>query len=279
MPDFIFRVQALGGKFLADDIGGAQVAIYDAETGVLLDSGVTRGNSGTLVGPPPSPPPAAPSASQIVRASKTLITLADGSAAWWLVADPYSSAFKSSIEVGAGRRVKVKVRGPVGGLASAGEAEQTLWLLPEGVPELPGCVVELPGLLVQPISPLLHSQVVPGEAVNFAAKVTMMCGCQISSGTSYWPDGDFVVQAAVQQVVGGKLVTQPGSPFAMAPLTAQGQPASSFSTAVANPPKPFVVPASGTGTVYYQATISAWQKGTGNAGSAIVNFYCTYPSS
>src|SRR6476620_132988 len=40
------RVIAKGGKFLGDDIGGAQVTIRDAQTGELLASGTTQGGSG-----------------------------------------------------------------------------------------------------------------------------------------------------------------------------------------------------------------------------------------
>lgn len=42
-------VQAKGGKFLADDIGGAEVVIRDAQTGRWLGGGLANGtDSGTL---------------------------------------------------------------------------------------------------------------------------------------------------------------------------------------------------------------------------------------
>ncbi len=37
-----FRVQAIGGKFLADDIGGARIIVRDAESGELLADRVTQ---------------------------------------------------------------------------------------------------------------------------------------------------------------------------------------------------------------------------------------------
>ena len=42
------RVQARGGKFLGDDIGGAVVTIRDAMTGELFATGTTAGDSGAL---------------------------------------------------------------------------------------------------------------------------------------------------------------------------------------------------------------------------------------
>ena len=45
----MIRVQANGGKFLADDIGGAEVTVRDARTGRWLDGGRVQGpDSGTL---------------------------------------------------------------------------------------------------------------------------------------------------------------------------------------------------------------------------------------
>src|SRR5262245_152422 len=42
------RVQARGGKFLGDDIGGAEITIRNSRTGEILASGFTRGDSGNL---------------------------------------------------------------------------------------------------------------------------------------------------------------------------------------------------------------------------------------
>lgn len=272
MADFTFRVQALGGKFLADDIGGARVTVYDAETGVFLAGGVTRGNSGTLVGPAPSEPPDPPTPDQIVAASKSVLTQAEGKAVWWLVADPKSSAFVAPLEVDGPRRVRVKVAGPVGGLQSAAEVETLLTLVPDGnAPPLPGYVIQLPGLLVQPTMPAIHTQVAPGARVDFAAKVTMMCGCQVAPG-GYWPAGDFEVRAEVREItaqgLGAVTLCQMGL------LVTPGAPPSTFGSEakVAF----FNVPPTGSGTVFYQASICAWQKSTGNSGSATFNFFCTY---
>jgi hypothetical protein len=47
----LIRVQARGGKFLADDIGGAEVTVRDAQTGEWLGGGLAQGtDSGNLSG-------------------------------------------------------------------------------------------------------------------------------------------------------------------------------------------------------------------------------------
>lgn len=263
---FTFRVQALGGKFLADDIGGARVVVRDPATGEKLADGVTRGNSGTLVGPPPSPAPAAPTKDQIATSSKNMIALRDGSAAWWLVADAKSSAYAPFISIDQPRLVEVTVSGPLGGLQSASTVRELLWLTPgQAAPFLPGYVIELPGLLVQPLVPGIHTQVQPKDRLKFAAKVTMMCGCQVSAGVSYWPDEDFEVKTSVLEINTGNTYHRSMS---------LSQETSQPSVFVAD--DEFVIGPSGTGTVFWQATISAFQRSTGNAGTATVNFYCTY---
>jgi len=164
----------------------------------------------------------------------------------------------------------------VGGLQSAGEVRTRMWLSPSerlSVENSPGHVILLPGLLVQALEPAIHTEVQPGARLNFAAKVTMMCGCQIASG-GYWPAGDFEVAAIVQEVVKEGLGRPVGARMGL--LTGATDSPSTFSTVPTY--QHFNVPASGQGTVYYQATISAWQKSTGNSGSATVNFYCTYPA-
>lgn len=265
--DFTFRVQALGGKFLADDIGGARIVIHDADSGEVLAQGITRGDSGSLVGPPPSPAPYAPTRPQTIAASKNLVVLGDGAAAWWLVPDAGSSKFVASLDLDGPTRVRVVVRGPLGGLQSANEVETFLWLTPgQPAPPEPGYVIQLPGLLVQPLSPQIHSQVQPGAQIGFMAKVAMMCGCPITQVTAdnpaYWPSSDFVVQARVQQSGSDGVTTFPMT------ITAA---ASVFSSA-----SQFDVPKTGKGTSFYEVTFTAFQISTGNAGSGTVNFFCVY---
>jgi len=75
------RVQAKGGKFLADDVGGAEVTIRDAQTGVFLGGGVAQGtDSGTL--------------STLYEAGaslSTIVTPGDPPTVYWLVPDADTS--------------------------------------------------------------------------------------------------------------------------------------------------------------------------------------------
>lgn len=262
--DYTFRVQALGGKFLADDIGGARIVLRDAATGQLLADGVTQGDSGDLIGPAPTSPPSTATPAQIAAASKSLLTLADGSASWWLLPGNGTSKFVATLDLAGPTQVEAIAKGPLGGLQSAAEVRNTFWLTPgQAANPLPGYVIQLPGLLVQPLTPQIHTQVAPGASLTFSAKVAMMCGCPITEDSpAYWPAADFKVQAHIQATGVDGVTTVPLD------ITAD---ASVFKAI-----GPYQVLEKGQGTRFFQVTFTAFQASTGNSGSATVNFYCVY---
>ncbi len=254
---YTFRVQADGGKFLGDDIGGARIVIRDVATGALLASGVTRGDSGNLVA---QKAPITPK--QIVTASKNLVVANKGQDVWWLVPDSGSSAFVASLELEGPTEVELTAFGPLGGLQSAAAVKLRQWLIPgEAPPALPGTVILLPGLLVQPLSPAIHTEVSQLGPVNLAAKVTMMCGCQISNAsTSSWFPDDFEVRAFIRQINGDT------KKIVKLDFNQQGDP--SLFCGV------FEMKKAG----YYEATITAVQRSKGNSGAGTVTFFLPPPS-
>lgn len=105
---------------------------------------------------------------------------------------------------------------------------------------LPGFVIEIPGLWVQP------ELVVSGNLVNLKTKVTMMCGCVINLG-SPWIPSDFEVAAAI-------------SPGPQSAVSLKFDFNSQF------------VGQTQLGAGNYTAEITARQISTGNAGKATVQF-------
>lgn len=266
MAIYTFRVQAVGGKFLADDIGGARIVIHDADTGNVLGSGATQGDSGTLYGPAPS---TVPTTAQIAQASKNVVMA--GNSVWWLVPDSGSSKLEVDLNLTQPKLVRLQVTGPLGGLQSAVTVRVPMWLSPnQAAPALPGYVIPLPGLLVYPIVPQIHQPVKAPNKIVLEAKVTMMCGCPVE-GTApwYWPPGDFVVKARVKRTSGGLPVYQESVDLPHLSTDPNQQ-----STFIAD--RPIDVPPGLTGTVFWEVVFDAFQKSTGNAGSATANFYCQY---
>ena len=251
------RVQARGGKFLADDIGGAAVTVREVRTGELLASGVTRGDSGTLVDQAEVTP------DQIRSASKHLVVTPGTSPTvnWLVPTAGQTSAFVAELDLEESTEIEVSAFGALGGLQSAHRVTTSTWVAPgDAGPSEPGFVVEIPGLLVQVLEPTIHTELgkVPAK-VPLRAVVAMMCGCPIADGEAWLP-GDFEVVARIRNLGTGVLEVVPLTFDAEAgvPGLFQGS---------------FEVCDSGD----YQVTVVAVQRSTGNTGSGAVTVF-TKPS-
>jgi hypothetical protein len=247
------RVQAKGGKFLADDIGGSEVTIRDAQTGERLAGGLALGtDSGnlfnqyspgaslsTIVTPPASP--------------------GDPYLIWWLSADSNTSGLVAELAISRPTLLEISAYGPLGGLQSALQVTATQWIVPGQVLDgPPGFVVEIPGLLVQVMEPATHLAI-PSTSLPYTvplqANVTMMCGCQIAAGQP-WIPSDFQVTAAIGPV--GQPATETVA------LSFPGTAPSLFFGS-------WEVPAGSTG--FYQAVLTAVQLSTGNTGTGTATFF------
>lgn len=241
------RVQAKGGKFLGDDIAGALVTLRDGQTGGVLASGVTRGDSGSLV-----------SAYASDASERVIVTPGATPTVQWLVAAETTSRFDATLDLDRPTLLQVSAFGAVGGLQTAHRSTVTQWVVPgEHLTSGPGFVVELPGLLVQVLEPPTHTKLASIPAtVPLAANVTMMCGCPIAPDEP-WVPADFRVFADV------RLVGTDGS--TRVPLAFAGQ-TSRFtgSYAVTEPG-------------FYEAALTAIQKSTGNTGTGQVTFFYQAP--
>lgn len=247
----LVRVQAKGGKFLADDIGGSEVTIRDAQTGERLAGGLALGtDSGNLSNEYSAgaslntivTPPASPNGSYVVQ---------------WLSANANTSGLAAELAISRPTLLEITAYGPLGGLQSAHRVTTTQWIVPgQSLAEPPGFVVEIPGLLVQVMEPATHLAITSlPYTVPLQANVTMMCGCPIADGQP-WIPSDFEVTAAIGPV------GQP--PLEIVKLGFPGAAPSLYFGS-------YTVPADATG--FYQAVITAVQRSTGNTGTGTATFF------
>jgi hypothetical protein len=256
MPTSItVRVQARGGKFLADDVGGAEVAVHDAHTGALLGSGVVRGtSSGNLSG-----------SYQTGASLSTIVTPGDPPMVRWLVPDSDTSRLTLELPLVRPTLLVFSAFAPLGGLQTAQRVTATQWAVPgQVIDQGAGFVLGLPGLLVQVQRPATHLAITSlPYVVDFEANVAMMCGCPIADSQpgnpSPWIPSDFEVCARIDRAGQGTV--------ADVSLTFPGTAPSRFtgSWKVTEPG-------------YYQATVTAVQRSTGNTGCGMVTFFTKLPS-
>ena len=247
------RVQAKGGKFLADDIGGSTVTIRDAQTGEPLGGGLALGtDSGTLS----TAYTANASLSAVVTPAVPPTT---EPTIQWLSPDASTSGLTVDLPISRPTLLAITAFGPMGGLQSAHRVTATQWIVPgQTLDEGPGFVIELPGLLVQVMEPATHLAIQSTDlpyTVSFRVNVTMMCGCQIDDGQP-WIPCDFQVTAAIGQV--GQAAAETVT------LCFPGKVPSLFTGS-------WTLPAGSSG--FYQAVITAVQLSTGNIGTGTVTFF------
>jgi hypothetical protein len=183
------RALALGGKFIGDGVGYANVTITDAASGKVLAGGLT--SSGTP-------------------------RFSDGSGITsFIMAEPYpwgtpvraddATSFTASLSIEAPTLVTITAQAPV----KASYASQAVtvsaqrWILP-GMDLTGQCAVVLviPGLLV-----LFNGLSGTGQDAIISASVKMMCGCSIDN--LFWPGADFDVVAILTPTGGGSVTKIP----------------------------------------------------------------------
>jgi hypothetical protein len=237
------RVQARGGKFLGDDVGGASVVVRNAMTSEVLATGVTRGDSGSLAG-----------SYQPGASRETIVTPGDPPTVNWLVAQSTTSKLDVALPLDRPTPIEVLAFGPLGGLQSAHRATAVQWIVPGQPNPERGWVIGLPGLVVQVLRPPTHRTLATGGgAVQLAANVTMMCGCPIGEGEPWLPS-DFEVTAVIRKAGAGEVARVP------------------LAIDAAQEPSIFVGETTVQAPGDYEAAISAVQKSTGNAGAGLVTF-------
>jgi hypothetical protein len=153
------RVIARDGKFLGDDVGGASIIMRDAHTRELLAKGITSGSSGTNG-------PGGVMCARLQRGEP--IPTAD------------ASLYTAELKLDRPRRVEITAHGPLGFAESANTVTATQWVYPgKDIVEGDGFLLEVPGLIVQIVSPAANSSAARVSELGIQAHVAMMCGCPI----------------------------------------------------------------------------------------------------
>jgi hypothetical protein len=225
-------VLSRGGKFIGDDIGGAEVALRDARTGEFLAAGRTRGSAGD-------------DALMTVARTRTQPIPTTGVA-----------VFTSTLMLDAPRLLEFQALAPLGGQGSANRITTTEWVLPASFGEN-RIVLEIPGLNVQVVNPPTHF-LPAGKlplVIPLRVNVTMMCGCPI--GPAYpWKPENYSVKAVIKSPDGARDT-----------IALQYD-----NNAPDDAPSQFVGSYTATKVGVYQVDVIAWQNGEDNVGSERITF-------
>jgi hypothetical protein len=210
------RAFAKDAKFIGESMGGVAITLTDTASGRVLASGMTAGGTGDTA--------------KLVTAPRVR-----GQA----VAGPTDAKFAATLNIDQPTLVTATAKGPMGKPDAVITATSQMWLLPGKAIGGDGWVIELPGLVVEP-------SLATAGGLTVTAKVTLMCGCPISPGTT-WDANHYEVVATVMQ--GARVVKAVTLPYAGTTST-------------------FAAPVPDLAAGAYSVVITAHNNRTGNTGVA-----------
>ena len=186
----IVRVISQDAKFVGDSMGGAEVVLRDAATGVVLAQGVTTGGTGDTA----------------------LIMASTGRSP--LRATDSAAAYRATVDIDRPTLVRVEVRGPLGFPQTQQRTSSERWLIPGNPATMgDGWVVELPGLAIRMLGNW-QDGFRRGTTTTVTAEVQLMCGCPITQG-GLWNADEYEVFLEVRRA--GEVALRLPLAFAEAP--------------------------------------------------------------
>ena len=161
------RALSVDAKFIGSGMSGMNVVIEDADTGEILDTGVTRGKTGNT--------------DRIVRTPK---------ARYSTLSEEGDAVYVSSLDIDRPRRIRVTVSGPNAQPQTRAEASSTRWVLPgKHLDGGDGWLIRVPGFAVDILAPAAHNYVENDpHTMTVRANVVMICGCPTSPGGTWDSD-------------------------------------------------------------------------------------------
>jgi hypothetical protein len=174
------RAKAKDAKFIGTSIGGAQIIIKNASTGEILAEGITSGSTGNTE-----------------KIMKTPHKRGEP------ITNDKTAGFTADLDLKEPVFVTVEAYAPVLKKQAAVLSSTQLWLIPGKNIEGEGLILDIPGFVVDILSPQTHESISAGSELRLKANVVMMCGCP-TSPDGIWDANDYEVKALIQRDTGNR---------------------------------------------------------------------------
>lgn len=218
--EVMIRAQSKDAKFIGTSIGGAIIIVKDELTGKILAQGVTRGSTGD-----------------------TKIIMNTPQARGTRISDENTAGFLAKLDIKEPVFVTIEAYGPVNKKQAAVKTTTQQWILPGKHIKGEGIILEIPGFVVDILSPQTHESMEANTSIEITANVVMMCGCPVTEN-GLWDATKYEVKA---------LVSKEGSEPATTDLKVQEKPSTFKATINLEPGN-------------YEITVFAFDPETGNTG-------------
>lgn len=169
----MIRAKAKDAKFIGSSIGGAKILVKDALTGEILSEGITKGSTGNT--------------EKIMNQD-------------WKRNQPISeentAGFNAVIEIEEPVFVTIEAYAPFNKKQATVLSSTQIWVIPGKDITGDGVVLDVPGFVVDILSPQTHERIKATEEVEIKANIVMMCGCPVTKD-GIWDANQYEVTAVI----------------------------------------------------------------------------------
>lgn len=173
--EIMVRVRSKDAKFIGSSVGGAKIIIKNTETGEVLASGMTTGSTGD-----------------------TDLIMQQAHSRNQRLSDEETAGFLATLNLEKPVFVTVEAHAPYNQKQARVMSSTELWLLPGKDITGEGLVLEVPGFIVDILSPQTHERINSGSRIGIKANVVMMCGCPITPG-GIWDARKYEIKAVLSR--------------------------------------------------------------------------------
>jgi hypothetical protein len=175
----IVRAKSKDAKFIGSSMGGALVVIRDKTTNEILAKGKTEGSTGNT--------------DLIMNAPRER---------YKQISDDTTAKFQTEIDLDEPTFVRIEVFAPFNKKQATVAASTEVWLIPGKDILGDGIILEIPGFIVDIISPRTHQYIpistLENGNIEIKANIVMMCGCPISAD-GLWDANKMEVKAIIKK--------------------------------------------------------------------------------
>lgn len=171
----MIRVQSKDAKFIGTSIGGAKITVKDDLTGKILAEGITRGTTGD-----------------------TKIIMDQPRTRGARISDEKSAGFLAKLEITEPLFVTIEAIAPVNKKQASVRSSTQQWIIPGKNIDGDGIVLEVPGFVVDILSPQTHETFTNGKSIEIKANVVLMCGCPVTPG-GIWNADNYEINAIISE--------------------------------------------------------------------------------
>ncbi|MGA8855280.1 MAG: hypothetical protein WB492_13985, partial [Christiangramia sp.] len=104
------------------------------------------------------------------------------------------AGFKASLNIDSPKFISVEAYAPINKKQAQVMSSTQLWVIPGKDIAGDGLILEIPGFVVDIVSPQTHERLASSENIELKANIVMMCGCPVSED-GIWDANQYEVKA------------------------------------------------------------------------------------